>query len=361
MNHPLFRNKRIGLYYALLFLFTTAAHFFIMIYYYRFPAIDALLDSLVFYLLFGIFGVGIGFIVQYTQNAEKSAFQIITFHALSGIFIVSLWLHLSYHVARLVILTDWYHAILEKTVAGRMVEGSLTYTLFVLFYYLVIYYYDFRDKIQQEVKYEALLKEAELKALKTQINPHFLFNSLNSVSSLTITDPGKAQEMVIKLSSFLRYSLQHDKNKTVPLSTELDNIKLYLDIEKVRFGKKLAPVFQVEDDICRQAELPNMILQPIFENAIKYGVYETTRQINIVTRCFIRNNSLHVIVSNNYDADTINRKGEGIGLRNIQTRLQLIYGSTDYLKIRNENNTFTVELIVPQNTDSDGKDQDNNH
>jgi two-component system, LytTR family, sensor kinase len=130
---------------------------------------------------------------------------------------------------------------------------------------------------------KSLVKEAELHALKSQINPHFLFNSLNSISSLTMTDPLKAQEMVINLSSLMRYSLKHDQVDKVPFSEELKNNQLYLQIEKVRFGNKFNAVFDI-DDKCLNANIPNMILQPLYENAIKYGVYEATEPVDIITR-----------------------------------------------------------------------------
>src|SRR3989339_1995899 len=139
-----------------------------------------------------------------------------------------------------------------------------------------------------------------------------------------------AQEMVINLSTFMRYSLMHNEKEMVPFSRELENIKLYLSIEKVRFGKKLNAEFEI-DSHCFEAEIPNMILQPLFENAIKYGVYETTEQVTINTSCVCEGNLLKITIVNDYDADTIKRKGEGIGLRNIRQRMQILYNQPDLI------------------------------
>jgi LytS/YehU family sensor histidine kinase len=217
----------------------------------------------------------------------------------------------------------------------------------VVFFYAVNYYLAFKEKTKNETKLKALVKEAELHALKSQINPHFLFNSLNSISSLTMTDPGKAQEMVINLSQLMRYSLKHDQRETVTVQQEIDNNKLYLKIEKVRFGKKLNPVFAVEES-CLKAEIPNMILQPLYENAIKYGVYEATETIDVITHCRCNDDKLVVTISNTYDKNVVSKKGEGIGLRNIRDRLQVIYGNPHLLKIEDKQNEFAVTLTIPQ-------------
>jgi two-component system LytT family sensor kinase len=211
----------------------------------------------------------------------------------------------------------------------------------------IVYYENFKEKVKKEGELKALIREAELHALKSQINPHFLFNSLNSISSLTMSDPAKAQEMVINLSSIMRYSLKHGQNETVSFGTELQNIKLYLAIEKVRFGKKLQPVFNV-DEKCYQGVLPNMILQPIFENAIKYGVYEATEPVEILTEASCSGEVLEISVSNSYDPGIRSRKGEGIGLRNIRERLQIIYGNPGLLRIKDTKKQFTIQLTIPQ-------------
>jgi LytS/YehU family sensor histidine kinase len=162
-----------------------------------------------------------------------------------------------------------------------------------------------------------------------------------------MTDPGKAQEMVINLSQLMRYSLKHDQSEKVTVQQEIDNNKLYLKIEKVRFGKKLNPVFAVEEG-CLKAEIPNMILQPLYENAIKYGVYEATETIDVITHCRCNDDKLVVTISNTYDKNVVSKKGEGIGLRNIRDRLQVIYGNPHLLTIEDKQNEFTVTLTIPQ-------------
>jgi LytS/YehU family sensor histidine kinase len=145
----------------------------------------------------------------------------------------------------------------------------------------------------------------------------------------------------------MRYSLMHNEKEMVSFTRELENIKLYLGIEKVRFGKKLNAEFEI-DEHCLQAEIPNMILQPLFENAIKYGVYETTEQVTIKTTCQCDGNVLKITIVNDYDASSMKRKGEGIGLRNIRKRMQIIYNQPDLIKITDLKTSFEVQIIIPQ-------------
>lgn len=350
MKHPLFKDIRSGVYYALLFLGVFIAHSFIAFYYYQLPILLALLDSAIFYTIFMALGVGVAYLISYREIGKIPASQLIATHIVTGVFLSSFWVHLARFIAQNVVQQEWYTTNLQETTPARIIEAMFVYTMATLFFYLLIYINNFKDKIKQEARLNALLKETELSMLKNQINPHFLFNSLNSVSSLTITNPEKAQEMVIELSMFLRYSLQHNKDVTVSLKTELENIKRYLSIEKVRFGKKLQIIMECDQLVRSTTQLPNMILQPLFENAIKHGVYETTNQVLINCKCKLIDNMLHVFIENNFDPDSVSQKGEGIGLRNIKSRLQLIYGSPEYLKTHTKEDLFSVHLVIPQHT-----------
>jgi LytS/YehU family sensor histidine kinase len=133
----------------------------------------------------------------------------------------------------------------------------------------------------------------------------------------------------------------------VTLEQELNNNKLYLNIEKVRFGSKLNPIFEV-DSKCLKASIPNMILQPLYENAIKYGVYEATEPVDIITICKCNEDVLEIVIKNSYDPDVLKKKGEGIGLRNIRDRLEIIYGNPLLLKLKDNKKEFTVTLTIPQ-------------
>jgi LytS/YehU family sensor histidine kinase len=202
-----------------------------------------------------------------------------------------------------------------------------------------------------EARLNTLLKESELNMLKSQINPHFLFNSLNSISSLTVINPEKAREMVIKLSDFLRYSVSSGAGNLTSLAEELENIKRYLEIEKIRFGDKLVYELNVNPQ-CVEQKIPVMILQPLYENAIKHGVYESTNQVLIETECRVNSGCSEIRIVNDFDPDAIPRIGAGVGLNNIRERLRLTYHRNDLLKTFKEGNRFYVELKIPDKTAS---------
>ncbi len=239
------------------------------------------------------------------------------------------------------------YANFNELFAQRLIVNFLIYLLHFLFIYLFTTTQTLEEKVKSQKKLEGLVKDAELNALKAQINPHFLFNSLNSISSLTMTDPAKAQEMIIKLSNFMRYSLQHTQDDLCSLSSELNNAQLYLEIEKVRFGNKLQLDIQMADDTA-ELLLPNRILQPLLENAIKYGVYEADHEVCIRIDCKKVRHYLVVAIYNNYEPSCNLYKGEGIGLKNIKERLEIIYNNPHLLQVKNENNEFRVALNIPQ-------------
>jgi LytS/YehU family sensor histidine kinase len=191
------------------------------------------------------------------------------------------------------------------------------------------------------------VRDAELNMLKSQINPHFLFNSLNSISSLTMTNPTEAREMIIRLSDFLRYSLKHRENEYVPLKEELGRMKDYLAIEKIRFGDKLLYEFDI-DGSCQEFPVPTMIFQPLFENAIRHSVYESVHPVQIRFLCSSNEGSLKAIISNDYDPDIPTRKGTGVGLQNVRQRIELAYQGKGSVYWKGENGLFTVTIVIPR-------------
>lgn len=195
---------------------------------------------------------------------------------------------------------------------------------------------------------ERQLTKAEMNNLQQQFQPHFLFNSLNSINALVKSQPEKAREMLINLSDFLRKTIQKGKEDYNSLDDEINYLELYMSIEKVRFGERLQVKINVTDD-CKSAILPSLILQPLVENAIKFGVNGTLGAIQIDIQITYQNNLLFVSISNPFDSDSMAKNGgTGYGLKSVERKLGLIYRRTDLLSIKNEENTFTVQLKIPQ-------------
>jgi LytS/YehU family sensor histidine kinase len=236
---------------------------------------------------------------------------------------------------------------LKTTLSWRIGNGFLFYGMIILTYYLLVFYQNFREKLVKESELKTLVKESELSSLKSQINPHFIFNSLNSISSLTIISPEKARDMIIKLSDFLRYSISQKDEQMTSLKDEMENINRYLDIEKVRFGERLKVVEDINER-CLDKKLPGLILQPLVENAVKYGVYESINEAKIEISISCSEKALKVKIRNDYDPDFISKKGEGIGLNNIQSRLGIIYKNKNLMVTNKSDNVFEVTVIFPQ-------------
>jgi sensor histidine kinase YesM len=345
MKHPLTNNYRLLGFYAIFWTVIAAINTILQVFWYDVPFVFSILDSGTNYVLYPLLGSSIWYSIRYNNVEELGILRVALFHFVAATILVAIWFYLSYVIYQPFLSGE--NNFLSKGLPSKIFAGYLMYAIYLVFFYAVNYYQSLKEKIKKEVEYKALLREAELHALKSQINPHFLFNSLNSISSLTVSNPEKAQEMVINLSTFMRYSLMHNEKEMVSFTSELENIKLYLSIEKVRFGKKLNAEFEI-DSHCLEAEIPNMILQPLFENAIKYGVYETTEQVTIKTKCECDGHMLKITIGNDYDASTIKRRGEGIGLRNIRKRMEIIYNQPDLIKITDRKTSFEVQLVIPQ-------------
>jgi two-component system, LytTR family, sensor kinase len=193
---------------------------------------------------------------------------------------------------------------------------------------------------------EAIAKDAELYSLRQQLQPHFLFNSLNSISALVGSDPELSRKMIHQLSAFLRGTLNKEDSSRIRLSEELEHLDLYLEIEKVRFGHRLNTVIEIDDN---NALLPPMILQPIVENAIKFGLYDTTGNVTIQIRAAILDYDLVITVTNPYDPETADpRKGTGFGLSSIRRRLFLLFSRNDLVTTSYNQSQFTTTVKIPQ-------------
>ncbi|MBL1212690.1 MAG: histidine kinase [Ignavibacteriae bacterium] len=344
MYNPFISNRKILSGYLSIWILVFVAHAFVL-----FNILDlelgyAVMDAFVFNAVYFLLGIGIWYPTKYISFENTSTIRIILNHIAGSLLTAGIWILNGY-----LILSNLYPEQIEfikLSLVWRFIIGNLFYLVIVSISYLIIYYTHFQEKEVKETELNSLIKEAELKSLKYQINPHFIFNSLNSISSLTITSPDRAREMTIKLSGFLRATLSKNEKQKAKLIDELANVKLYLDIEKVRFEDKFEFVEEIGEE-CGQTEVPSMILQPLFENAIKYGVYESLEKVTIKISCSMEEEYMKIIVENNFDPESVANKGEGIGLSNIKNRLKLIYNQNNLISIDKNDNKFKVNIFIP--------------
>jgi two-component system, LytTR family, sensor kinase len=208
----------------------------------------------------------------------------------------------------------------------------------------------FRQRQQQEVdkwKLEAALKEAELQALKAQINPHFVFNSLNNIRSMIAEDQEQARHMVTHLSELLRYCLQHASRERVPLSLELEVVESYLKLEAVQLEERLQYELHVAPEAL-EAELPPMALQLLVENAIKHGVSSLPQGGTVVVVAEVQDGQLQVKVSNTGQLTAEHQShGLGIGFRNVSERLRMLFGESGISLLNTSSGMVTASFKVP--------------
>jgi len=207
---------------------------------------------------------------------------------------------------------------------------------------------DQKENEKRKSEAEKLARDAELYNLRQQLQPHFLFNSLNSINALIGFKPDQARKMIHQLSDFLRGTLKKDDQQNVTLTEELQHLQLYLDIEKVRFGHRLVTEISC-DQACGNAMLPPLLLQPLVENAIKFGLYDTTENVTVSIRGELEDGYLVLTVQNPYDPKTARpRKGTGFGLSGVQRRLYLLFARNDLVETYQNDNIFTTIIKVPQ-------------
>src|SRR5688572_26170423 len=240
-----------------------------------------------------------------------------------------------------------YPVFFEKSMILRGLFSWLMISIITVVTWVYFYLREQQEIESRKVNTEKLAREAELASLRQQLQPHFLFNSLNSISALIVIKPEEARRMIQQLSDFLRGTIKKDDQQHVTLEEELKHLQLYLEIEKVRFGHRLKTEITKQDET-KNLVLPTLLLQPLVENAIKFGLYDTIGEITIKIDAKVNDSYLHIRVENPFDPETSQPKtGTGFGLNSIQRRLYLLYGRNDLLSTQQHNILFITELKIP--------------
>jgi two-component system, LytTR family, sensor kinase len=280
----------------------------------------------------------------YQPGKTNRVYRFIIGIMISGIFCMVLqWaLALVFHENK------EYLDFLERSIPVRFVFSLLIISFITLSNWLWNSVQEQKENEKRKADTEQLIREAELNKLRQQLQPHFLFNSLNSISALVGTKPNEARKMIQQLSDFLRGTLKKDDQQLVKLSEELDHLRLYLDIEKVRFGHRLTIEINTGEETANY-KLPSLLLQPIVENAIKFGLYDVTGNVTITITTQLQDAYLYIEVKNPFDSETQGaKKGVGFGLTSVQRRLYLLYARNDLLLTEKKGTVFITTLKIPE-------------
>jgi signal transduction histidine kinase len=229
-------------------------------------------------------------------------------------------------------------------------------SLIVIAVHALLYYQNFRDSELAQSSLKTQLAQAQLRALKMQLHPHFLFNTLHSISSLVLEEPAKANSMIARLGDFLRLTIENSDQQLVTLKEETEFLRCYLDIEKVRFGDRLTVTFELEPQTL-SAQVPHLILQPLVENTIQHAIAPRAtrglinieaKRLNSLLRLDVRDNGPGIAAN----GDSV--RTEGVGLRNVRTRLHQIYGSDFRFELTNAaNGGLNVVMEIPFQRETD--------
>jgi two-component system, LytTR family, sensor histidine kinase AlgZ len=226
--------------------------------------------------------------------------------------------------------------------------GVLLYLLSVALHYLILSVETSREAETRAQEARTLARESELKALKAQINPHFLFNCLNSIAALATVDGPRAREMCIKLSEFLRRTLKLGEQGSISFAEELALARAYLEVEKVRFGNRLQIEFNADPE-CDRCVVPSLLLQPLIENAVKHGIVGLIEggTVRLQARC--TDGRLSVTIQNDFDPEAPAAAKHGLGLQNVRERLRSLHENRARLDTAVSDHLFRVEMELPCN------------
>ena len=310
----------------------------------KFSFSSALVDSLSLFA-FLIFFTALIFIIQRNFHSKKAldlqnSSTVILFSFLTILF--------NYFITNAYENSEKYLFYITEITT---IKSFLVLLLLVVF--LFVFWIDEQKKQESHYQKFVIEKEREsgriqLNSLAQQFKPHFLFNSLNSINALTISNPEEAQRMIHLLSEFMRGSVKENQGEKVALSQEIHHIQLYANIEKVRFGDRLNVHFLIPKE-CDNLKIPALILQPIIENAIKYGLYGNIDEVTIEITAERQNNELVISVLNPHDSETqLANKGTGYGLSSIRKKMLILYNQSNLLTTQEENGIFTTILKIPQ-------------
>ncbi|MBN2246409.1 MAG: histidine kinase, partial [Candidatus Aminicenantes bacterium] len=293
--------------------------------------------------------ISIWYICRSVSFGHAGVPMILLRHIVSMIVLVAVWLILVkiYSMGLDQLLhTDFWKMNYKKTLPILATLGFFFYFLACLIYYLILANEKVQETEHQIIEQKFLASQAELKSLKTTIHPHFLFNSLTALSTLTISDPKRAQEVCLQLSDFFRYNLRYSQKENITLEDELKHVENYLSIERIRFGNRLRMDMSIDQKALSVPLLP-LTLLPIVENAVKHGIQQCIEGGTLFISIQKKESKLQIEVSNPFESLSQPREGEGYGLTSLRQRIRAHYGEDAHLSIKKGEKTFSVILTIP--------------
>jgi hypothetical protein len=313
------------------------------------PWTEAVLLGLPLGLVYSAICIAARYPCRAAPLARTTAARVAATHGSAAVLSAGAWLLIGSALSRILEAAPGFEGA-ERRFTGEtptfLVVGILVYLLAVAVHYLVLALEAAREAEVQGVQARVLAREAELRALRAQVDPHFLFNSLNSISALTSQDPDAARRMCLLLAGFLRRSLALGSRERIALRDELALVADYLAIEKVRFGDRVR-ILQEVDEAALGCAVPPLLLQPLVENAVRHGVAHLLEGGTIAITARRLSERIALAIENPRDPERQTSRGEGVGLANVRDRLRSLYGDEAQATVRAGGDSFRVEITVP--------------
>lgn len=309
------------------------------------------LNRIALWILLGFYGIVFSHLYRHyikKNNWTNLPLKKIIPRVLIASFIVASIIYLPVYASGYLLEVERDSKHLTASIIANLLNITSVMLLWSLIYFAIHYFENSKKAEIESLIFEAAVKDFELKTLKAQLNPHFMFNAMNSIRALIEEDPQKAKDAITKLSNLMRYTLRIERTETVPLADEIKTIQDYLDLEKIRFEERLNYKISSTPDADR-VEIPPMMIQTLVENGIKHGVSKITAGGQIEIRANTLNSTLIVELRNSgkFDEEAL-RNSHGFGISNTKHRLALLYGETASLSLINENsNTVLAKLKIP--------------
>ncbi|HEX2836241.1 MAG TPA: histidine kinase [Thermoanaerobaculia bacterium] len=339
--HPLLADrKRLALYLLAWLLLA-----FLLALLVREPSRTSLLDAVLFTipptLVYAFICITAWFPARALPLTAARAASLLIAHVLGALVWSGVWL---------LLFRVWQYVLQVDAIGGHasliIVTGALLYLLSVAFHYLLLAIDDARRLEMREMQVQVLAREAELKTLKAQLDPHFLFNALHSISALCGTSPSSARTLTTLLAEYLRKSLRIGGAESITIAEELELALNYLAVERIRFGPRLEFAHDVDEGV-RALRIPPLLLLPLVENAVTHGIAHLVEGGTIQMEAKREGDRVRVSVENRCDADRPASSGHGIGLTNTRRRIETFYAEAARMEIKNEAERYRVTLWLP--------------
>jgi two-component system, LytTR family, sensor histidine kinase AlgZ len=356
MIHPILSNLRSLLWYAFAWGIAGVVFAWLLVETNLAGWAEALLFALPVMPLYGFMLTSAYYVCSSLPLPNRAVVQVVVVFGCASLLSAAAWLGLC---------LIWFNIIgdLHLTTANVQINQQLSIVLFVgasLLYLVSLFAHDvfiafknIRAAERQQAASQLLAQDAELQMLRSQINPHFLFNSLNSISALTSIDASAARSMAIELGSFYRKTLTISARQKISFAEEVELCKHFLAVEKIRFGEKLQTKLELEPASFR-AQVPAMFMQPLIENAIKHGICNLSEGGVIHIKSVIENNWLHIAISNPIESEVSAAIGTAIGLKNFKARIHNLYQQKARVSWYKGHDHFYLDMIIPFEPVMDG-------